>query len=41
MVSEDFVAFSVSALQAQDLGRAQGFPADPVICAAYDGDRCI
>ncbi|HAF47173.1 MAG TPA: hypothetical protein DCG83_05775, partial [Cryomorphaceae bacterium] len=26
-------------MQAQDLGRAQGFPADPVICAAYDGDR--
>ena len=31
--------FLVPALQAQDLGRAQGFPADPVICAAYDGDR--
>jgi len=31
--------FLVPALQAQDLGRAQGFPADPVISAAYDGDR--
>ena len=31
--------FLVPALQAQDLGRAQGFPADPVISAAYDSDR--
>ena len=31
--------FLVPALQAQDLGRAQGFPADPVISAAYHSDR--
>ncbi len=31
--------FLVPAVQAQDIGRAQGFPADPVISAAYDGDR--
>jgi hypothetical protein len=30
--------FLVPALQAQDIGRAQGFPADPVISAAYEGD---
>lgn len=31
--------FLVPALQAQNVGRAQGFPADPVISAVYHSDR--